>query len=742
MNIPSGAQKPLVVIGIRHNSPVCARVVADTIAELEPSHVLIEGPVDFNGRLDELLLDHTLPIALFSHVRREHRSRVTWTPFTEWSPEWVALRSASKMGARPSFIDLPTWHPEFDDTSPPHGPAVSSMLARLAVDTEDALWERVIESRATELTTDAMTDLLNEYFDAVRADDLTVSERERYMASWIHTVRDSPSRGAVVVVCGGLHRPAIMAELVRTSLSDSLTRPSVPTPDPELDVGSYLVPYSYERMSTVYPWWCESAWRDPVTVADTAIAAIVRNVRSHGHPASTVDFIGLRQQMYGLASLRGHAVPTRTDVLDAAASTLIDEALPTRLPWTTNADSARGQKHPVIELCLATLRGTRRGSLHPASPVPGLVHHVVNLLDAESLAFGTTIVLDLIDPAARTRSRILHQLRVLAVPGFERESGPESGVDPVSVEQWTLVDSPGRIPALIEAAAQGHTLSNAAGVALDAALANCGSDIPAVTRILFDAILCGLDTQSRRTGRAAVSAIENAFELGDVGLLLRESLDLWRHDSLFGSRGSTVLAAVIDSASARTTVLAGRLRASPAGADLSRIAAVAALSDAMRHAPEVLSADPSRELAATARDPGGAVDVRGAALGAIWDTTTSSDALSVVSSVRPEQLGDWLSGLFGVAREQFSDSESSDRVLDVVDDVVSSSTEHDFLLALPALRQAFEFFPPRERASIARRVGITPAPGESELGGPELSVDDGRRLDARVDVALSRAGLQ
>ena len=729
-----------MIIGVRHHSPVCARIVADTIARLEPSHVLIEGPADFNDRLDELRLEHELPIALFSHVRRGSRSRVSWTPFTEWSPEWVALHSAWKIGAETTFIDLPTWHHEFVDPSPTFGPALSRTLSRLALDTEDALWDHVVESRADLLNTDALTAVLDDYFDTVRGGDQSVSERERYMASWIRATDSRPSRGAVVVVCGGVHRPAIIAELSRSPVPVANDPPSVPPPERECDVGSYLVPYSYDRMPDVYPWWYEATWADPNAAADRAIDAIVGDLRSRGHRPSTVDFIALREQMFGLASLRGHAVPTRTDVLDAAAATLIDEALTARLPWTLPRNAARKDLHPVVASCLDTMRGNRRGVLHPDSPVPGLVHHIEDLLDRESLGPGT-VVLDLADPVERNRSRILHRLRLLRVPGFDRDSGPDSGVDPVSTEIWTIDDSPDRIPSLIEAAAQGHTLIDAAGVALDVALESAGSEIPLIARILFDSILCGLDSQSERTGGLAVAAIQVSTDLGGVGVLLRTSLDMWRHDSLFGGRGSAILSSVVDSASARITTLSARERASAAGADLPRIAALAAISDVMRHAPQLLTDDPTRALTELAHDRGGAVDIRGAALGAVWNTTTTSTAVAAARSIRMENLGDWLAGLLGVAREKFSDAGSGDHVLHVVDDVVSNSSEHDFLAALPALRQAFEFFPPRERARIARSLAVTDGPDADVKLPLRDTVEAGRQLDARVDTTMARIGL-
>lgn len=94
-------------------------------------------------------------------------------------------------------------------------------------------------------------------------------------------------------------------------------------------------------------------------------------------------------------------------------------------------------------------------------------------------------------------------------------------------------------------------------------------------------------------------------------------------------------------------------------------------------------------------------------------------------------------GLFGVARERFLDAESSDTVLTAVDEIVSRLSEHEFLTALPALRQSFEFFPPRERDIIARRL-TTSTPEAAVVN----SLDVGRQLDARVDDALAQIGMR
>lgn len=94
-------EQPLI-IGVRHHSPACARLVKERIERVCPRYVLIEGPADFNHRLDELFLPHQLPIAVYSYCQQQHGGapgRSAWTPFAEFSPEWQALLAARATGA-------------------------------------------------------------------------------------------------------------------------------------------------------------------------------------------------------------------------------------------------------------------------------------------------------------------------------------------------------------------------------------------------------------------------------------------------------------------------------------------------------------------------------------------------------------------------------------------------------------------------------------------------------------------
>ncbi len=109
-------QEP-VIIGVRHHSPACARLVVHKIREIKPRYILIEGPADFNERLDELYLAHQLPVAIYSYLSTSEAHHASWTPFLDYSPEWQGLMCAKDAGAMVRFIDLPAWHWALADTT-------------------------------------------------------------------------------------------------------------------------------------------------------------------------------------------------------------------------------------------------------------------------------------------------------------------------------------------------------------------------------------------------------------------------------------------------------------------------------------------------------------------------------------------------------------------------------------------------------------------------------------------------
>ncbi|SER71247.1 hypothetical protein SAMN05216188_114113 [Lentzea xinjiangensis] len=729
-----------VFVGVRHHSPACARLVAATISAQQPAYVLVEGPADFNERIDELLLGHELPIALFSYSD-EHAS---WSPFCDYSPEWVAITEARRCGAEVRFIDLPAWHEAFRDVSNRYADAelryaevVERLCREFAVDNADALWDHLFECESEPKGMD-------EYFDLLRGTataDAGDSAREEYMARWVRAaVRDAGDR-PVVVVTGGFHTPALKAKL------DGGTEwPEVP----ERDKGaSYLVPYSHARLDafTGYqsgmpsPGYYQQVWENGVRrAADWLVESVAARLRGRQQPVSTADLIAAHTQAGALARLRGHENPARTDVLDGLTSALISEDLTQPPPWTRRGTLHPGA-HPALVEMIGALRGDRVGRLHPATPAPPLVNAVQELLRAHDLDREGKIALDLTDARGLERSRILHRLRVLRIPGFERTSGPAEGAPPQLDEQWTLRPVDERVAALIEAAENGATLEEAAGVALERRSRDARLD--QLAAILFDAVLCGITTLSGKVKAALGEGITETGDLPALGHVLGAVLGLWRHDRLFGTKRDPLLGSVIDKATARVLWLVEGLHGGPAPADPHRLRAMAATRDAVLHAKAALSLDVADVTGVATRvsnDAQAPPDLRGAALGLAWALGSTPDVRKVRAV---DALGDWLAGLFAVAREEVL---ASPDLVGVLDELVSAMTEDEFLVALPALRLAFGYFPPRERETIATTVlahrGVEgSARSITRLTADPLVVAEAMAVEKRVDALLVKGGL-
>ncbi|MEV1058640.1 DUF5682 family protein [Micromonospora chalcea] len=751
-------------LGVRHHSPACARLVAATVARLRPAYVLVEGPADLNGRMDELLGDHELPIAVFTAHRDGNRRHASWSPFCAYSPEWVALTAGREVGAQLRFIDLPAWHPalsgranRYADADQRYAEAVRRLCATLAVDNVDALWDHLFEIGPD----DGLAERLDTYFDVLRGESAAGADdtaREAYMARWVRAARRRAAGRPVLVVTGGFHRPALV-RLTAGAGDDGPEDedwPEVPAPAPEAVAGSYLVPYSFRRLDAFVgyqsgmpsPAYYQRVWEDgPRRAAEALTEAVAARLRARRQPVSTADLIAARTMAGGLARLRGHAHPGRVDVLDALVSALVTDALDQPLPWATRGTLAPGA-HPVVVEMVAALSGDQVGRLHPDTPLPPLVHDVDAELARHRIDPQETVELDLTVSGDLARSRLLHRLRLLDVPGHSRESGPRVGADALLTERWTPAPSADRLARMIEAGGYGPTVTDAVTARIEERVTLLGADVDALATTLFDTALAGLPEHSTRTLTAITRATGTVTDLRALGRALAVALALWRHDRLLGSAETAPLGALITAAVRRALWLVEGVRATAAPADPGRLAALVAVRDAIRHAGPALGLDRDGALAVAGRvaaDAAAPPDLRGAALGLAWSLGDVPDAARAVRAVAaPDTLGDWLSGLFALAREEVVAGDAA--LLTVVDELLAGMGAHDFLVALPALRQAFGWFPPRERAEVARHVqalhGGDAPPGDLlRLDADPLLVAAARAVEERVDAVLAREGL-
>jgi hypothetical protein len=760
---------PATFIGVRHHSPACARLVRDTIRELHPAYVLVEGPADMNDRLAEVMLDHELPVAVFTSYRDTERHHSSWTPLCEHSPEWVALTEGRVAGSTVRFIDLPAWHPAFagmvnrySDAERRHADAIARLCHAFAVDNVDTLWDHLFEVDPS----DALADELEAYFDLVRGAEAASDEdaqREAHMAAWVRAAVADAGENPVVVITGGFHRPALIGLSAAAPEEPVTGWPQTPAFPPDAVGGSYLVPFSFRRLDAFdgyqsgmpSPRYYQRLWEaGPAAAGDEIVRAVVDRLRQRRQPVSTADLVAARTLSQALARLRGHRQPGRTDVLDGLVSALVTDALDRPLPWTSRGRLAAGTEPVVVEM-VAALTGDVVGRLHPDTPHPPLVDAVEAELERHQIPASGPLELDLTADADRARSRVLHRLRVLGIPGVERQAGPSATGRPTLTEQWQLKRTELWLPALIEAGSYGATLDAAATAALADVFAAAGSAPDALARVIFDAALCGLDELSAQVLERASGLVGGITELGGLGVLLATTLGLWRHDRLLGASGAPALSAIIDACTTRGLWLVEGIRGGPAPADEPRIRAIVALRDAILYAGPVLRTPRDAAAAVFARSAGAdrPPDLRGASIGVVWVLAADGDAGADVGGLeravrgasRVDMLGDFLAGLFAVAREEVLAGGQAG-VLRVLDDVLAGFSADEFLVALPSLRLAFSWFPPRERETIAERLLEGRGLRGSARSLLRLASDAGqlaraRAVEARVEDLLAREAL-
>lgn len=711
----------LHVLGVRHHSPACARWVRDSIRRLRPAYVLIEGPADFNPHIEDLRHAHRLPVAIYSFHAEAGHSHASYSPFCDYSPEWLALQTAWEIDASPLFCDLPAWHPDFGERAnryaDPHGldaraQAIDSeLMASLGAEGRDALWDTLAEQ-----ADDArLASLLTTYFEGLRpggVDDPAETGRERFMGQHVAWALQQAAGRPVVLVCGGWHGGAIR----RHAAAADGQPPEIPQAPAGARTGSYVVPYSYARLDrfTGYaagmpsPAYYEQVFNNGLaSAADWAMQSIAQALRQAGQSLSTADFIAWQTQAQALARLRGHRALLRTDLLDAALSCVVKEALDVPPAWAESGRLQRGSE-PILVAMLRALSGERQGKLASETRRPPLIADVERQLAELDLQPSTrtrSIELDWHRPDDRPKAHLLHQLRILALPGIARRQGPQHTDARELREVFEIYQHPDWLGSLIEASIWGGTLAAAAASKLQARAAEHPGDLAVLAECVSDATFAGLLGLGGQLTAELVSSIEACHELEELGATGLRLVQLYRFGEVFAATLHANLKPLCESLFQRILWL---IEGVSEGDGLATIRAVQACRDLLRHGDGLrLDADFATEVfSRRLADPQTSAALAGAALGFLLSSQAAptpghDPAAHIRRQGLPETLGDFLAGLFALAREEIG---MADETLIAIDQLVADWSHSDFLRALPALRGAFAWFPPRERERLARSI--------------------------------------
>ncbi|MEW4564785.1 DUF5682 family protein [Bremerella sp. JC770] len=754
----------VVFFPVRHHSPAAATLVARCIDACQAAAVLIEGPSDYNEHLDELLLDHQLPISIYSYFRSSEQTRGAYYPFCEYSPEWLALKHGSQIGATLQFIDLPWTHVarhdgaahRYADAELRKGRYVQWLCERMQVEDFDDLWDKVVESQPHLDLGDYMRRVHSLCFH-IRLWEENISEadrlREAFMAERIEAVRQEVS-GPIVVVTGGFHCSALAARL------EGFDCPGIDTPQydaapvPIDEQGIALTTYSYERLDNLSgynagmpsPGFYEHAYRQRTSGEPFShqrlLIDLVAQLRERKQTLSTADLIAVETSAQALAAIRERKHVWRRDLIDAVILALIKDEL------------QYGCASPFLDAVHAVLRGQRRGKLAEGTRMPPLVLDILGQLKEARIEVsrrGHEIELDLLNPEDLAKSRLLHRLRILGIIGFQRTGGTDflTRDDLQRLwESWKILWGPEFDSSCIEASRYGTSLADAASNCLVEVAQRGIHDAETAAALLVEAAKAGIETMSTTLLDKLQSLIHTETQFTKVAAALGHLTFLYHHDEAFGTAKLPQVGEILSEVFSRSLWLLELLGNSP-DVDGSLIHGMQAIRETYRRADQTLAIDHDEYVHVLSRieqDKHKPPAVRGAAAGMLWTLgeANSEQVLGdLLTFAEASQLGDFLTGLFALAREV---AQRDPQLVQTIDRLLLEFGSDDFQSALPSLRLAFTYFTPREKhhmlTTLFESLGLKDVRPLNKLIVNETVAAEALAMEERIFEALQHYGLE
>ncbi len=738
----------VAVLGIRHHGPGSARSVVAELDRLRPQIVLIEGPADAQPVL-ALAADPqmTPPVALLAYAPDEPQVSAFW-PYASFSPEWQALAWAATYQVPARFCHLPSTVTLASRGRPAEAPAGDGLrgdplglLAQAAgYDDPERWWDDVIESRLDGRSpfaalTDAIAELRAEAPAGFPPEQLHELRREAHMRQTLRqALKDTD--GAVAVVCGAWHAPALSGKLPSAAADASVLRGLS-----KRKTSLAWVPWTHSRLAAASgygagitsPGWYHHLFTTPEQTVIRWLTKVARVLRDHDLPVSTAHIIEATRLAEALAVLRGRPLAGLAEVNEATKSVMCD-------------GDEIAAAFVTRDLVVGELLGAVPSSA-PVVPLEADLRAQARTLRLKIDALDRIVALDLRKDTDRARSVLLHRLAALGIDwgtvtdDLVRHTGTFR-------ETWTLRWRPELAVAVIDAAPWGTTVATAAAAKItDAAVsaADLAVITAAVERVLLadladclDPVLRALDTRAALDSdvthlMAAVPALVRAARYGDVR-----------------GTSTSALSAVADALTAR--VCAG-LPAAVTALSEDTAAGLRAALDAMHSALALRAQEPRGRAArdqwmtalsslAARRDAHGLLAGRAVRLLAdsgvlSWPAAAARFAAHLSIGVSASGKAAWAEGfLSGGGMLLVHDRD----LLGVLDRWVATLHDQDFMDVLPLLRRTFSGFAAPERANIAHAVAnlSRAAPAQAGLSEP---VDVDRAAGAlRTVAAILQAG--
>ncbi|WP_061278562.1 DUF5682 family protein [Leptospira interrogans] len=710
---------------IRHHSVSASLALQKYINDLRPSIILIEGPYDFNPKLEELFLPHTLPIAIYSVIRDEQGiSKGAYYPFCNYSPEWIALQTAKSLKIPARFIDLP-WADLCSIKSVSEKPNsktlqlyndepfwnnnfILALCKKMGVSNFHDLWDELFEiNRLTQI--DEYKEQVTLFCNYARKEnnhsEEIVQAREAFMT---HQIRLAQTQftSPILVVTGGYHSYTLQEKISKPPQTDELFW--VNQKEKFYDREISLTPYSNSRLNATngytsgipspgfYDFVWESFQKQESFNHRPLVQKILSVFRKKGYRIASADRIACETMSRALADLRGHKNIWKKDLIDGFRATIIKDEI------------ARDIRHILLDCISEVMEGDRIGRLAEGTSLPPIFFDIeTTLKKLNLLAKRETRILELnlTDLEQREQSKVLHRLYLLEIAGYTFLEGTDmiSRKDLEKIrEKWNISMKTEFHSSCIEASRYGATLSEAAAGVLNQRIRS-EIDPELAAACLVDAALAGLGKHLTFLLKQFSDIIPIAGDFLKMCSALKHISYLYKYDEVIILENRESLEGIFRESYLRCLNLLDRLGATSSDG-LKLAQGVQTIVQTYQHFAEPLKLSLEEIRGVFSRlgidlkiDP----FVRGAVCGGLnlIDEQPILDQLN--SFYDPIELGDFLSGFFLIARET---AQRDKTLLTALNIRISELSHSEFLEALPALRMAFTFFTPREKYKIGQNL--------------------------------------
>lgn len=472
----------ITILGIRHHGVGSAKNVLARLEQIRPDLILVEGPPELDA-ITRWVGSKELkpPVAMLCYDEALPK-RAVFYPFSEFSPEWQAIRFANKHKIPVRMMDLPMalrWEmPHLDKEKAPEAaeilenpdeelqvqamaelPFSRDPIAHFATiagySDSDLWWEHQFEQGQGRTPA-------TEHFEAVQLMMQNLREagvesvldqeniiREAWMARMLRQAQNEMYQN-IAVVCGAWHVPALL-ELDKSEKEH--TRVLKQLPKTKIKVGATWVPWTNDRLSyksgygagIQSPGWYYHLWKHPEDMGQRWLAMVAQIFRQKNMDISTAHVIEAFRLAESLAGLRGLSRPGLLEMNEATATVMC-------MGDTILLDLIRQ------ELIVGNAIGKVPESL-PKLPLQADFEEQARKLRIPQTALEKELKLDLRAELDLKRSVFFFRLQILGIDWAKLTALRGKGT---FREAWRLSWQPEMLVALIERGIWGNTLEDAA----------------------------------------------------------------------------------------------------------------------------------------------------------------------------------------------------------------------------------------------------------------------------------------